>query len=53
MPQRLKVIYLSAADPAMFTPWGTDLVAAIGDRHDLRILDRQQPVAPQLADATS
>jgi phosphoglycerate dehydrogenase-like enzyme len=50
MPQRLKVIYLAAADPGMFTPWGTDLVAAIGDRHDLRILDRQQPVAPQLAD---
>jgi phosphoglycerate dehydrogenase-like enzyme len=50
MSQRLKVIYLSAADPAQFTPWGTDLVAAIGDRHDLRILDRQRPVAPQLED---
>jgi phosphoglycerate dehydrogenase-like enzyme len=50
MSQRLKVIYLSAADPGQFTPWGTDLVAAIGDRHDLRILDRQRPVAPQLED---
>jgi phosphoglycerate dehydrogenase-like enzyme len=51
MPQRLKVIYLSAADPSQFKPWGTDLVAAIGDRHDLRILDRQRPVGPQLEDA--
>jgi phosphoglycerate dehydrogenase-like enzyme len=51
MPQRLKVMYLSAADPSQFKPWGTDLVAAIGDRHDLRILDRQRPVGPQLEDA--
>jgi phosphoglycerate dehydrogenase-like enzyme len=50
MSHRLKVIYLSAADPTQFTPWGTDLVAAIGDRHDLRILDRQRPVGPQLED---
>ena len=26
---------------------GKDVVAAIGDRHDLRILDYDQPIAPQ------
>ncbi len=50
MSQRLKVIYLSSADPGQFKPWGEDVVAAIGDRHDLRILDRQRPVAPQFED---
>ena len=50
MSQRLKVIYLSSADPGQFKPWGADLVAAIGDRHDLRLLDRQRPVGPQLED---
>jgi len=50
MPQRLKVIYLSSLDPSQFKPWGADLVAAIGNRHDLRHLDRQRPVGPQFED---
>lgn len=50
MPKRLKVIYLPSPDPSHFKPWGDDVVAAIGDRHDLRIFDPQRPVAPQVED---
>lgn len=50
MPQRLKVIYLPPKNPAAFHPWGDDVLAAIGDRHDMRVLDHSQPVGPQLAD---
>lgn len=31
-----------------FTPWGQDVFNAIGDRHEIRTLDKQAPVAPQL-----
>jgi phosphoglycerate dehydrogenase-like enzyme len=31
----------------MFKPAGDDVIAVIGDRHDLRILDYDQPIAPQ------
>jgi phosphoglycerate dehydrogenase-like enzyme len=48
MSNRAKVLFLPhPTNPTMFTPWGTDVVEAIGDRHDLQILDYQQPVAPQ------
>lgn len=50
MSQRLKVIYLPSHNPEHFKPWGEDVVAAIGDRHDLRILDHSKPVVPQLAE---
>ena len=50
MSERLKVIYLPSHNPEHFTPWGEDVVAAIGDRHDLRILDHSKPVVPQLAE---
>ncbi len=50
MSKRLKVIYLPSPVPSLFKPWGEDVVAAIGDRHDLRILDHQRPAAPQLED---
>jgi phosphoglycerate dehydrogenase-like enzyme len=33
--------------PSQFKPFGEDVVAAIGDRHDLRIFDHQRPLAPQ------
>lgn len=49
--KRLNVLFLThPVRPELFTPWGEDVVVAIGDRHNLRILDRSQPLAPQFAD---
>ena len=48
MAERLTVLFLPhPLGPSMFTPSGEDVVAAVGDRHDLRILDYDQPIAPQ------
>lgn len=48
--KRLNVLFLThPVRPELFTPWGEDVVTAIGDRHNLRILDRNQPLAPQFA----
>ena len=48
MPEKLTVLFLPhPLDPSMFKPWGEDVVAAIGDRHNLKILDYNQPIAPQ------
>ena len=48
--KQLNVLFLThPVRPELFTPWGEDVVAAIGDRHNLRILDRSQPLAPQFA----
>ncbi len=48
MPERLTVLFLPhPLGPSMFKPSGDDVVAAIGDRHDLHILDYDQPIAPQ------
>jgi D-3-phosphoglycerate dehydrogenase len=48
MPDRLRVLYLPKADPTIaFAPNGTDVAAAIGSRHDLRIFDHAQPLAAQ------
>src|SRR5947199_10371927 len=50
MSERLTVLFLTHPyKPSMFKPWGEDVVAAIGNRHNLRILDRSQPLAPQFA----
>ncbi|MCC7359211.1 MAG: hypothetical protein IT317_07030 [Anaerolineales bacterium] len=50
MSRRLSVLFLThPTNPNLFRPWGADLVAALGDRHDLRLLDRQAPLAPQFA----
>ena len=48
MTNRLKVIYLKGTsdDPA----WEREVVAAVGPKHDLRILDRSKPLEPQFAD---
>ena len=49
MPEKLTVVFLPhPIDPSMFQPWGEDVVAAIGDRHDLHILDYNQSIAPQI-----
>ena len=50
MSQRLILLYIP--HPFLpkdgFTPWGEDVFKAIGDRHEIRILDKNGPVAPQL-----
>ena len=48
MAERLTVLFLPhPLGPSMFKPSGEDVVAAVGDRHDLHILDYDQPIAPQ------
>ncbi|MDE0040965.1 MAG: hypothetical protein OXT74_02935, partial [Candidatus Poribacteria bacterium] len=48
MPEKLTVLFLPhPVDPSMFQPWGEDVVAAIGDHHNLRILDYNQSIASQ------
>lgn len=49
MPQKLNVLFLPHAlqSKELFTPWGEDVVAAIGNRHHLRIYDFAQPPAAQ------
>ena len=50
MAKRLTVLFIPhpVLAGAGFKPWGDDIIAAIGNRHDLRIFDYDQPVAPQL-----
>ena len=48
MAERLTVLFLPhPLGPSMFKPSGDDVVAAVGDRHDLHILDYGKPIAPQ------
>ena len=48
MPEKVTVLFLPhPLGPSMFKPWGEDVVAAIGDRHNLRILDYSQSIAQQ------
>ena len=48
MAERLTVLFLPhPLGPSMLKPAKDDIVDAIGDRHDLRILDYDQPIAPQ------
>lgn len=47
MTRRLKVLYLPHPLKEVNTTWGDDVLAAIGDRHDLNILDRGQAAEPQ------
>jgi phosphoglycerate dehydrogenase-like enzyme len=52
MPERLKVLFLlHPIKPEFFTPWGDDVVAAIGGRHDLHVIKHRDPLPPELADA--
>src|SRR5690348_778537 len=48
MAQRLRVLFLPhPTNPNLHTPWCTDVIAAIGDRHEFRLLDKAKPLAPQ------
>jgi phosphoglycerate dehydrogenase-like enzyme len=49
--KRLNVLFLPhPVRPELFTPWGEDVVRALGERHNLRIYDKEQPLTPQFAD---
>lgn len=48
--KRLNVLFLPhPTRPELFTPWGEDVVKALGGRHNFRLLDKSQPLAPQFA----
>ncbi len=48
MPERLNVLFLPhPLKASMFTPWGEDVVKAVGARHNLHIFDYDQPLSPQ------
>ena len=47
--ERLKVVLLPI--PALFEPWCTDVIDAIGARHDLVVYAPERAMAPQLSDA--
>ena len=50
MAERLTVLFLPhPLGSSMLKPAKDDVVAAVGDRHDLRILDYDEPIAPQFA----
>ena len=46
---KLNVLFLPHPVAALATPWGNDVVQAIGNHHQLTIFDRAQPAAPQFA----
>ena len=45
--RRLKVLLLQME--GMFEPWGRDVIEAVGDRHDLAVLDPGRPLEEQFA----
>jgi len=49
--KRLNVLFLPhPVRPELFTPWGEDVVTALGGRHNFRLLDKSQPLATQFVD---
>jgi phosphoglycerate dehydrogenase-like enzyme len=51
MTRRLNVLFLPhPAGDRLFDPWGRDVVELVGRRHELRILNRERPVADELRD---
>jgi phosphoglycerate dehydrogenase-like enzyme len=51
MTKGLSVMFLPhPAGDRLFDPWGSDVVELVGRRHELRIFDRERPVADQLRD---
>ena len=41
----LKVLFLTI--PRLFNPWCADVIAAVGDRHDLRVFDTNRSITSQ------
>jgi len=50
VPKRLTVLFLPHPSPKLHVPWDADVVNAIGDRHELRVLDKTKPAPPQFKD---
>ena len=48
--RQLKVLFLPHPLDEVNVAWGRDLLTAIGDHHDLRVFDRDQPAEPQFQD---
>lgn len=48
MNNSIKVLLLPHPVIEIANPWGSDVVAAIDDRHDMNICDYDKPLAPQL-----
>ena len=46
--RRLKVMFVPHPIEELLTPWGEDVIAAVGERHDLRLFDHGQEAKPQL-----
>jgi|TARA_B100000959_G_scaffold266681_1_gene309350 phosphoglycerate dehydrogenase-like enzyme len=49
--RQLNVMYLPHPLDEVNEAWGGDLLAAIGDHHDIRVFDRDLPAEPQFEDA--
>ena len=47
--RKLQVLFLPHPSEEVHSPWGKDVIAAISDRHHLRIFDRQREAGPQFA----
>ena len=47
MAKRISVLYLPASQKNLVNPWQDDIVTAIGDKHDLKIFNFNEPLAPQ------
>lgn len=47
MSKRVKVLFLPHPIIEIASPWDSDVVRAIDDRHDLNICDYNKPLAPQ------
>lgn len=51
MTKSLNVLFLPhPAGERLFEPWGRDVVELVGARHELRVLDREKPLAGQFED---
>ena len=50
MTERLNVIYLPHQKPGMEIPWSWDVVNIVGAKHNLKVIDYDQPIAPQFKD---
>src|SRR5581483_7941618 len=50
MAKRLNVLFLPPRTREMYTPWVDDVVAAVSPKHNLKMFDYTQPVAPQFQD---
>ena len=48
--RQLKVLFLPHPLDEVNVAWGRDVLTAIGDHHDLRVFDRDQPAEPQFQD---